>query len=189
MNDRPLQLQWLRDPNRTPDYQKLHSRWFHSPSVCGWGILPNHRACILPNHRLGLGVFCNLSVLQVPAVLHDVAVPAGSDLTDPSGSQGGSPRTSLQQFMSSPGLFSLGKFQGVIPVPFFNQPSFFSETGSVLIWVLAGFPKTRIPGKNGEGTPRSVAFGAYRPCRFKVQVSPGEDAGRVRISQNVQDAR
>ena len=36
------------------------------------------------------------------------------------------------------------------------QPSFFSKTGSVSPGVLGGFLERRMPGKNGEGTPRTT---------------------------------
>ena len=38
------------------------------------------------------------------------------------------------------------------------QPSFFSNTDRRVPWVSGGFLESRIPGKNGEGTPRRTPF-------------------------------
>ena len=47
-------------------------------------------------------------------------------------------------------------FQGLIPHSV--QPSFFSKT-CFFPWILDGFlKKKRIPGKNGEGTPKDIFF-------------------------------
>ena len=73
-------------------------------------------------------------------------------------------------------------FWGLIPFPYSFQPSFFSKIGC-FPWGSAGFLERRIPGKNGEVSPRRMAVVVQKNGNPKMGC-PGKWKGVVKNCLN-----